>query len=415
MSDASTPPPEPSGPAARAATRTMVPPDPIEPTLLQKLLAEGIGTFVLVFFGCGTIVASSVFLGAGTGFAAPDYLGIAMAFGLSVVAMAYAFGHLSGGHFNPAVSVGQALAGRMDWRTSGLYVAAQFGGAFVAALVLLVVAALYDIDDALAAVTPKWNTEPGAAWLGALIVELLVTAVFVFVVLAVTDQRRTAEQIPGPVAIGLALVLAHLATIGLTGAGLNPARAFMPGLLGGWDDALKYQWLYLISGFGGGAAAGAAYPLLFGRDREHAARAPRPPKQAKAPKPPKAPKQPKGAQQPPPPGPMPDQPPQHYGQPQYGQQQYGQPQYGQEQYGQEQYGQQQYGQQQYGQEQYGQEQYGQQYGQQPGQQPPQYGQQTQQSPRSAPGQHQAGWGAPADPWIEPDDSERTQIRPPHEG
>ena len=102
-------------------------------TLAQKLAAEGLGTFVLVFFGCGTALASG-----------GDYVATALAFGLTVLTMAYAVGHVSGGHFNPAVSVGAALSGRMSWRDTGLYSAVQVGSGIVAALVLLLVGQLYE-------------------------------------------------------------------------------------------------------------------------------------------------------------------------------------------------------------------------------------------------------------------------------
>ncbi len=105
-------------------------------TLAQKLAAEGLGTFVLVFFGCGTALASG-----------GDYVATALAFGLTVLTMAYAVGHISGGHFNPAVSVGAALSGRMSWRDTGLYSAVQVGSGIVAALLLLLVGQLYELDE----------------------------------------------------------------------------------------------------------------------------------------------------------------------------------------------------------------------------------------------------------------------------
>ena len=241
--------------------------DTTPPTQMQKLVAEAIGTFVLVFFGAGTAFASG-----------GDYVATALAFGLTVLIMAYAVGHISGGHFNPAVSIGAALAGRVGWATAGVYIIVQFIAAFVAAGVLAIIAVLlYDgaeWGDVLAAVSNKWDTGPGsngAAFLGAFLVEVIGTFVFVFMILAVTDRRRAAERIPAPVAIGLGLTLCHLLLIGITGCSVNPARSLGPGILSfNWDDAMKYQWLFLIAPIVGAAAAGFLHPMLFGRDGEAA-------------------------------------------------------------------------------------------------------------------------------------------------
>ena len=137
--------------------------DTTPPSQMQKLVAEAIGTFVLVFFGAGTAFASG-----------GDYVATALAFGLTVLIMAYAVGHLSGGHFNPAVSIGAALAGRIGWATAGVYIAVQFIAAFFAAGMLAIIAVLlYDgaeWGDVLASVSNKWDTgigSSGAAFLGA--------------------------------------------------------------------------------------------------------------------------------------------------------------------------------------------------------------------------------------------------------
>ena len=149
--------------------------------------------------------------------------------------MAYAVGHLSGGHFNPAVSIGAALAGRVGWATAAVYIVVQFIAAFLAAGVLAIIAVmLYDgaeWGDVLASVSNKWDTGPassGAAFLGAFLIEVIGTFMFVFMILAVTDRRRAAEKIPAPVAIGLALTLCHLLLIGITGCSVNPARSLGP-------------------------------------------------------------------------------------------------------------------------------------------------------------------------------------------
>lgn len=233
------------------------------PTTVQKLAAEALGTFVLVFFGTATVLASG-----------GDYVAVALAFGLTVLTMAYAVGHISGGHFNPAVSVGAALAGRLSWATAAVYAVTQIVAGFAAALVLGVVAKLfYDDTDwgtTLSTVANKWDTGFGSsslAFLAAFLVELIGTFFFVFIILGVTDRRRTDERIPAPVAIGLALTLCHLMLIGLTGCSVNPARSLGPGILSfDWDGSMKYQWLFLVAPLVGGALAGFVHPLLFGRD-----------------------------------------------------------------------------------------------------------------------------------------------------
>lgn len=226
------------------------------PTLGQKLSAEAIGTFVLVFFGCGTALASG-----------GDYVATALAFGLTVLTMAYAVGHISGGHFNPAVSLGAAVSGRMAWKDAGIYAGVQVVAGIVAALVLLIVARLYSIDDALASVSTQWDKGGSTDWLGGFLIEMIGTAVFVFIILAVTDNRRDGTGIPAPIAIGLALALMHFALIGFTGTSVNPARSIGPGLFAGWDVA-QQQWVFILAPLAGAALAGFGYPAIFGYDRD---------------------------------------------------------------------------------------------------------------------------------------------------
>jgi aquaporin Z len=231
------------------------------PTLVQKIAAEALGTFVLVFFGCGSILAMAI------GFDRVEYVAVALAFGLTVLTMAYAVGHISGGHFNPAVSVGHALAGRQAWKDTGIYAVVQIGAGVVAALTLFIIATLYDLDDAMKGVANAWDQDQAdAVFVAAFLLELIGTFVFVFIVLAVTDRRRTNERVPAPVAIGLALTLAHLLLIGFTGASVNPARSIGPALFAGWEDGIQYLWLFILAPVLGGAVAGFAHPLIFGRD-----------------------------------------------------------------------------------------------------------------------------------------------------
>jgi aquaporin Z len=233
-------------------------------TLAQKLAAEGLGTFVLVFFGCGTALASG-----------GDYVATALAFGLTVLTMAYAVGHISGGHFNPAVSFGAALSGRMSWRDTGLYSAVQVGSGIVAALLLLLVGQLYGLDEILAGVSNQWDNGGDTDFLGGFLVEMIGTAVFVLIILATTDKRRDGTGIPAPIAIGLALTLVHFALIGFTGTSVNPARSIGPGLFAGWD-VLQQQWVFILAPLAGAAVAGLGYPSIFGWDRARPVRAPRP-------------------------------------------------------------------------------------------------------------------------------------------
>jgi len=274
--------------------------DGATPTLVQKLAAEGLGTFVLVFFGCSAVLASQ-----------GNYVAIALAFGLTVLTMAYAVGHISGGHFNPAVSVGAAVSGRMSWKDAGIYSAVQVGAGLVAGLVLLIITALYDVDDALEGVSNAWDHGGDTDFLGGFLIELIGTAVFVFIILAVTDKRRDGEGIPAPIAIGLTLTLVHFGLIGFTGCSVNPARSIGPGLFAGWDT-LQQQWLFLLAPLAGAAAGGILYPTIFGYDRPRPVGAPGPaaaPQQWAGGQPEQAWQQPQQPLQP-------DQPPaQHWGQP----------------------------------------------------------------------------------------------------
>jgi aquaporin Z len=244
--------------------------DEATPTLAQRLAAEGLGTFVLVFFGCGTALASG-----------GDYVATALAFGLTVLTMAYAVGHISGGHFNPAVSLGSAVSGRMSWADAGIYSGVQVGSGVIAGLVLFVVTRLYDLGAQLTVLHPvalvsnQYDKGTTLDWLGALLLELIGTAVFVFIILAVTDKRREGTGIPAPIAIGLALTLVHFALIGFTGTSVNPARSIGPALFAGWD-VLRQQWLFILAPLSGAAVAGAGYPLIFGYDRARPVRAAKP-------------------------------------------------------------------------------------------------------------------------------------------
>lgn len=247
---------DPHEPAASATDTDTAP-----PTLVQKLLAEFLGTAALVLLGCGVAVVNQ---GA--------VLQTGLAFGLTVTLMAYAFGRISGGHFNPAVSVGAAISGRISWRETGLYVAAQFVGGLIGAFVLMLLALGINGYEPFDSSTPlgtngfsagNYDYAVGAAFFA----ELVMTFLFVLVILAVTDERNRAVAVLAPLAIGLTLAIIHFFLVPLTGTSVNPARSFGPALLSGGDWLLQL-WPFLLAPTIGGALAGLTYPAVFGRGSE---------------------------------------------------------------------------------------------------------------------------------------------------
>ncbi|MFC4784268.1 aquaporin [Nocardioides sp. MAHUQ-72] len=226
-------------------------------TTAQKLAAEILGSFVLVFFGCGTVLVSG-----------GDYVGTAFAFGLTVLVMIYAVGRVSGGHFNPAVSIGAAMGGRMSWSQVPVYVAAQLGGALAAGLALFTLMHGFSGFDAEGNMGQNSFGDAGSgyAWWAAFLLEMLMTAVFVWVILAVTDPRNEHPAL-APLAIGLSLTMIHLASIGATGTSVNPARSIGVGVFAG-TDAVVQLWLFILAPLAGAAIAGTTYALLFGQGSE---------------------------------------------------------------------------------------------------------------------------------------------------
>ena len=217
----------------------------------KKLVAELLGTFILVFFGCG----SAVLMGPQIGM-----LGIALAFGLAIVAAAYGLGAISGAHLNPAVSLGMVTAGRMSVRAFGLYAVVQCAGAVLGAAVLLIVAS--GKADYTLAGNGLGQNGYGAGYLGAysalsaMVFEGVMTFLFVTVILGVT-----AKGAPGAMAglaIGLTLAAIHLVGINVTGVSVNPARSFGPAVLVG-GKALADLWLFILAPLVGGALAGLVY------------------------------------------------------------------------------------------------------------------------------------------------------------
>ncbi|KGB56544.1 aquaporin Z [Sphingopyxis sp. SE2] len=227
-------------------------------TNIQKGLAEFIGTFWLVFGGCGSAVLAAAFPDVGIGL-----LGVALAFGLTVVTMAYAIGHISGCHLNPAVTVGLWAGGRFDARDIPLYVVAQVLGAIVAAFLLFYIASgspAYDLATNGLAANGFGDGSPGGydIWSG-LLIEIVLTAFFLWIIMGSTDGRAPAGF--APIAIGLALTLIHLISIPVTNTSVNPARSTGPALVVG-GIALQQLWLFWVAPLIGGAIGGLLYKLL---------------------------------------------------------------------------------------------------------------------------------------------------------
>jgi aquaporin Z len=226
--------------------------------MTQRLGAEFFGTFWLVLGGCGSAVLAAAFPEVGIGL-----LGVALAFGLTVLTMAYAVGHISGGHFNPAVTVGLWAGGRFPSREIAPYAVAQVLGAVVAAAVLYVVAsgkAGFDVVQSGFAANGYGAHSPGGySMLAGLVAEVVLTAFFLVVILGSTDKRAPAGF--APIAIGLCLTLIHLVSIPVTNTSVNPARSTGQALfVGGW--ALAQLWLFWVAPIVGAVIGGSIHRWL---------------------------------------------------------------------------------------------------------------------------------------------------------
>jgi aquaporin Z len=228
-------------------------------SLKKRALAEFFGTFWLVFGGCGAAVLAAGFPTVGIGFA-----GVALAFGLTVLTMAFAIGHISGCHLNPAVSIGLVAGKRFPASELGPYVVAQVVGAITASGVLFVIAsglASFDVSQGFAANGYGVHSPGGYSLLAGAVAEVVLTMFFVFVIMGATDNR--APKGFAPVAIGLCLTLIHLVCIPVTNTSVNPARSTGPAIfVGGW--ALNQLWLFWVAPPVGGALGGWIYRTLFG-------------------------------------------------------------------------------------------------------------------------------------------------------
>jgi aquaporin Z len=227
--------------------------------LSNRLAAEFFGTFWLVLGGCGSAVIAAAFPALGIGFA-----GVSLAFGLTVLTMAFAIGHVSGCHLNPAVSLGLVVGGRFKANDLLPYVVAQVAGAIAAAAVLFLIASGktgFDVSAGFASNGYGEHSPGGYTLMAAALTEFVMTFFFLMVILGATDERAPSGF--APIAIGLALTLIHLISIPVTNTSVNPARSTGPALfVGGW--AVAQLWLFWVVPLLGAAAAGVVYRLVSG-------------------------------------------------------------------------------------------------------------------------------------------------------
>lgn len=222
---------------------------------MKKYLAEMLGTMVLVLMGCG----SAVFAGHAAGIcgAGVGTLGVAMAFGLSVVAMAYTIGGISGCHINPAITLGVWLSKRMNGKDAVMYMLFQVIGAIIGSAVIY---ALVSTGGSSGVTATGANSFDSGEMLQAFIAETVFTFIFVLVVLGATDEKRGAGNLAG-LAIGLSLVLIHIVCIPITGTSVNPARSIAPALFAG-GQALSQLWLFIVAPFFGAAISAFVWRAL---------------------------------------------------------------------------------------------------------------------------------------------------------
>ena len=228
--------------------------------MTKKLAAEAFGTFWLVLGGCGSAVLAAGFPDVGIGF-----MGVSLAFGLTVLTMAYAVGGISGGHFNPAVSLGLAVAGKFGWKNFFPYIVAQvIGGALGALVLYLIVSGKAEFTSVGGFASNGYgaNSPGGFSMMSALITEVVMTAFFLIIILGATDKRAPAGF--APIAIGLGLTLIHLISIPVTNTSVNPARSTGVAVFVG-DWAVAQLWLFWLAPIVGGVLGAMAYRLIGGR------------------------------------------------------------------------------------------------------------------------------------------------------
>lgn len=224
----------------------------------KRLLAEFIGTYWLVLGGCGSAVLAAAFPEVGIGL-----VGVSFAFGLTVLTMAYAIGHISGCHLNPAVSLGLVVGGRFAAKDLVPYVLVQVIGAIAAAATLLYIASGkpgFELASGLASNGYGEHSPGGYSMLSGLVAEVVLTAMFLLIILGATDKRAPAGFAPIPIGLGLTLI--HLISIPVTNTSVNPARSTGPALLVG-DWAISQLWLFWVAPLAGAVLAGLVYRYLF--------------------------------------------------------------------------------------------------------------------------------------------------------
>ena len=226
--------------------------------MLKKTTAEFIGTFWLVLGGCGSAVLAAAFPQVGIGL-----LGVALAFGLTVLTIVYALGHISGAHLNPAVSVGLWIGGRFSFKELFPYIIAQILGGILAASVLYVIATGNGSSIGNFAANGYAEHSPGGySLLAALVSEVVMTFMFLIIILGATDER--APKGFAGLAIGLSLTLIHLISIPVTNTSVNPARSISQAIfVGGW--ALSQLWLFILAPIAGAILAGIVYKYIFSK------------------------------------------------------------------------------------------------------------------------------------------------------
>ena len=227
-------------------------------TSTKSLGAEFIGTFWLVFGGCGSALFAAAFPDAGIGF-----MGVSLAFGLTVLSMAFAIGHISGCHLNPAVTLGLAIGGRFSFRMVPLYVIAQVLGAILASALLYVIfMGQPGAEIGSFAANGYGDHSPGGySMLAALTMEIIMTAVFLFVIMGATDKRAPTGL--APIAIGLCLTLIHLVSIPVTNTSVNPARSTSQALFAGVNWPLEQLWLFWLAPLVGGIIGAVIYRFVM--------------------------------------------------------------------------------------------------------------------------------------------------------
>ncbi len=219
---------------------------------MKKYLAEMVGTMVLVLMGCGSAVFNG---GCGT---PAQVLMVAVAFGLSVVAMAYTIGCISGCHINPAITLGCFLSGRMNGKDAGMYMLFQVIGAFIGSAIIYLLVSFIDMN--YATTTGANACAEGVSITGGLIAEIVFTMIFVLVVLGTTDPKKGAGNFAG-LAIGLSLILIHIVCIPITGTSVNPARSIAPAIFEG-GAALQQLWIFIVGPFVGAFLSALIWAMI---------------------------------------------------------------------------------------------------------------------------------------------------------